>query len=169
MKHYIQLVGFDGTNYWRLFYIEVVDGKEIYYGLIHHKGEASFSRHGSVETHIKVGGETISMDKLFPELKSKPLSDLKNMESLGIFNTQPKYKISEEEYRKYVSKKCNGLFLIDLRNFVGAMNFEPAIVNPKYGESIIRKNWYYDSQFYVYTASNPWVVIYIRNPYPKMA
>lgn len=170
VKHYIQLVGFDGRDYWRLFYIEIRDSNEIYYGFVSKKMPLHFSRHGSGQLNVKVGKEKRKITDIMQTYKLKPLSDLNGMESLGTFSPLPdnKIKLSENEYKKYISKKCSGIFLIDLRNYDGTLNVQVAIVNPSYKDSIT-KNYLFgdDCQVYIYTSSNPWVVFYIWNVQPK--
>ena len=165
MKHYIQLIGFDGENYWRLFYVEIKDSKEVYYGIVSKIKQLSFSRHGTGRLNVKVGEEKTNLTEIIPSFKIKPLSDLKNIEHLGTFNPLlDKVKLTEEEYRKYVSKKCSGVFLIDLRNYDGTLNVQAAIVNPDYKESITKNyKFMHSCQVYIYTSSNPWVVFYILN------
>lgn len=163
MKHYIQLIGFDGENFWRLCYVEIKDNEEVYYGLVSKNTQLSFSRHGSGEFHMKVGEKKITSDLV--KYKVKPLSELKTMEFLATLGpTNGKEKLSEAEYRKYVSKKSNALFLIDLRNFDGTLNVQVAIVNPTYKDSITNNyKFEHECQVYIYTSSNPWVVFYILN------
>jgi hypothetical protein len=168
MKHYIQLIGFDGNSYWKLFYIEVQDNKDIYYGIIRKKGVLSFSRHGSGIMHLKTRDIKVNMKKIMPELKATPITKITSRESLGTFcPINSRKKISEKEYKKYFSKNCKGVFLIDLRNFNGTMNIQPYLINPQSKESLINHNFNHNCQLYVYTASNPWVAFYILDVLPK--
>lgn len=168
-KHRIQLIGFDGQSYWRLFFFEVIDQKEVYYGLVNKKTQLSFSRHGSGTINVKVGKERRVLAEFLPNLKTKPLHELDGIESLGTWcPVQNAEKLSENEYKKYVSKNCNATFLIDLRNFNGTLNVQPAIVPLNKKEQILSERKFDDEcQIFVYTASNPWVVFYILNVKPK--
>jgi len=170
MKHYIQLIGFDGKSYWRLFYVEIYDNKDVYYGLIRKKVDLSFSRHGSGIVHIKSGKEKKRMEEIMPNFKlKKPLYDIDSNESLGgtFFPISSKEKISEEEYHQYFSKKCEGIFLIDLRNFKGTMNLQPFLINPNKKDFLITHDFKQGCQLYIYTASKPWVAFYILDVISK--
>ena len=164
MKHYIQLIGFDGESYWRLFYVEIRDNKEVYYGLVRKKEQLSFSRHGSGIVNVKYGSVKRRIDELIPNLDKKPISEIVSGEALGTFcPTVSKIKISEEKYKQYVSKNCNGIFLIDLRNFNGTINIQPYLINPDKKEFLTTHSFDHNCQLYVYTASKPWVAFYILN------
>lgn len=168
MKHHIQLIGFDGENYWRLFYIEIRDDEEVYYGLIRKDYQFSFSRHGSGIINAKLGDKKVRVNKLFPEMKTKPIKEIKGLEGLGTFiPSNYKEKISEKEYKKYFSRKCNAIFLIDLRNFTGTLNIQPYLINPNKKELLMKREFKHECQLYLYTKSNPWVAFYILNVIPK--
>lgn len=153
MKHHIEVLGFDGKDFWRLFFFEISKNKDIYLGLVSKNIDLHTSRHKSGKMHWKS-----TKYKFLYELPSRQsIDNIESIEFLGTFGLN-KDEITKGA-KKYYSKRIDGTFVIDLRNFKGTINIQPAIVNPNNAQPLISN--LLCKQTYIYSKSTPWLVIYV--------
>ncbi len=164
MKHIIRLIGFDGQKYWKLFKFVVNDSSDVYFCLSTLQNNLAFSRHGSGQFHQKINGKRISFPEKYSYFENRiPLASLKGIEYLGTFMPLQVKELSEDHYRIYFQEQCNGIFLIDLRNFSANLNIQPFIIAKNYKGDLLKHPFNYDTQLYLYTASDPCVGFYALN------
>ncbi len=165
MEHKVRLIGFDGKDYWKLFFVRIIDSKEVYYGYTDKVITAS--RHGSGRLNVKINDpnkhtkEKINVNDVV-KIEPLPLEKV-IVEGLGNFNlNMRKTKMTEVEYRTYISKNGKSIFLIDLRKYSGTINLLPYIVSPKhYKGTLTESSFGHPLEMFIYDKSDPWIVFCI--------
>ena len=129
--------------------------------VIHRIKDSDFhtSRHASGETHWKS-----KKNRIFAKFGDrKPISDFKGIEFLGTwaFGVESLPRL----YKEYKMKKCNGIFVIDMREYTtAAFNMFIAILT-KEGLLMLNELWekHKKTHTFVLTDSRPMVAITIAD------